>query len=180
MLYFMELHTAVRAAIERHNKESGHAYRGHGTHFEAEVRPGVWQRQGEAPKPVELPPARNIHFDDAPSAPSAPSTSSTGKKSYKLTTPSTELTPAQRNALYFGTWDKVKTAAGCDYNLRFAVTRRLLGCVPKVKDMTPDQFRKVIECFEAMLRDAAAKMASSGNPNPPLGSSQDSETNEPF
>ncbi|MGA3169449.1 MAG: hypothetical protein ABSE62_00395 [Chthoniobacteraceae bacterium] len=44
-----ELDAAVAEAIERHNTESGHAYKGHGTHFEEEVQPGVWKRRDEPP-----------------------------------------------------------------------------------------------------------------------------------
>lgn len=43
MLTLDQLHTAVEAAIKRHNTESGHEYSGHGFFQEAEVAPGVWQ-----------------------------------------------------------------------------------------------------------------------------------------
>lgn len=43
MLYFMQLKNAVKAAIKAHNKETGHAYQGHGFFYEAEIAPGVWE-----------------------------------------------------------------------------------------------------------------------------------------
>lgn len=43
MLYLMELHKAVRDAIDKHNHEDGHDYNDHGTFAQAEVAPGVWK-----------------------------------------------------------------------------------------------------------------------------------------
>lgn len=43
MLYLMDLHKAVREAIEKHNHEDGHDYNDHGTFAQAEVAPGVWK-----------------------------------------------------------------------------------------------------------------------------------------
>lgn len=43
MLYLMQVQAAVKAAIDKHNHEPGHAYQDHGTFTEAEVAPGVWK-----------------------------------------------------------------------------------------------------------------------------------------
>lgn len=43
MLYLSQLRAAVKTAIDTHNHESGHAYQGHGTHWEKEIAPNVWQ-----------------------------------------------------------------------------------------------------------------------------------------
>jgi hypothetical protein len=163
MLRLHELDAAVAEAIQRHNTESGHAYKGHGTHFEEEVQPGVWKRQDEPPAPLELPASRNIHFDQLEAGhdqPAAPAQSS-GKREYKLNgaDASAPLTSAQKNAVYFGAWNKVQLVnPKLD---RFAITRRILGAVPKPVDMTPEQFQKMLEVFAAIVRDA--KPAPSDN-----------------
>lgn len=43
MLYLSQLRAAVKAAIDTHNHETGHQYQGHGTHWEAEIAPNVWE-----------------------------------------------------------------------------------------------------------------------------------------
>jgi len=187
MLYMRQLHDAVRDAINRHNTESGHAYRGHGSHWENEIAPGVWRREDAAPlslTPSLSPelhaadtsapaPARNIHFDDTlladtslPPRQSAPSPATTqSPKSYKLNQPAVELSIGQKNALYWNAWNKLKRAAAAadqpvQDEFRFALTRRSLGAVVKIKAMTPDQFRKVLSCFDQV---AAKYAAPSGN-----------------
>jgi hypothetical protein len=155
MLYFMQLHAAVREAIHRHNTETGHAYRGHGSHFEAEIQPGVWQRQDDPAAPVALPPARNIHFEEMESSlPIAPSPrASAPQRAMKLQAPAVELNFKQRNALYWSAWNKLKRAAAAtgepvNDDFRFALTRRVLGKVTPIKKMEPEDLRKVLSCFD--------------------------------
>ncbi|HEX4084347.1 MAG TPA: hypothetical protein VHY22_05515, partial [Chthoniobacteraceae bacterium] len=175
MLYVRQLADCVRDAIKAHNGEAGHAYRGHGSHHEAEIAPGVWQRTESTPEPIPMP-ARNIHFesapeDDAPSPKGAPQ-NSPGQRpgsspregaspvgaphQYHLNTPApsgfVKLTNAQKNAIYFGAWNKVQLAnPRLD---RFAITRRTLGAVPKPLEMTAGQFEKMLAVFNAIVRDA--------------------------
>jgi hypothetical protein len=63
-----------------------------------------------------------------------------------------KLTNAQKNAIYFGAWNKVQLAnPRLD---RFAITRRTLGAVPKPLEMTAGQFEKMLAVFNAIVRDA--------------------------
>ena len=43
MLYLMQVESAVRDAIDKHNHEPGHNYADHGEFTQAEVAPGVWE-----------------------------------------------------------------------------------------------------------------------------------------
>lgn len=49
MLYFFQLQLAIKAAIDAHNNEPGHAYQGFGHFYEAETAPGVWQETDLTP-----------------------------------------------------------------------------------------------------------------------------------
>lgn len=129
MLRLFELHDAVRGAIARHNTEPGHDYRGHGEHFEAEVRPGVWESTPQA----------------------APS-----KRQYTLHT-GTAIGGAaglgkREIGIYWGAWSRVAKARP-DLD-RHAVTRRVLGYPRKHTELTRAEWAQLLTAFAAIVREA--------------------------
>jgi hypothetical protein len=74
-----------------------------------------------------------------------------GKKVYILNAPSQ---PKHTPQLYFTLWAKIeKTSPGLN---RHALTQKHLGCHPKPNEMTPDQLAKMIDVFNAILRESSA------------------------
>jgi len=143
MLYFFELNAAVKAVIDRHNTEAGHAYSGHGRFRQAEVAPGVWKDMEPAPvaAPVELPvfdvPAYPEEVAEAPAAPAAPAV-----KHYVLkgAAPAQTLSIGQRWAIFNKVWAAVK-AVKPETN-QFAIMRRVTGKT-SLKEMTDEEFLKL-------------------------------------
>lgn len=151
MLYLSQLEWAVHHAVDKLNKEPGHEYADHGEFVQTEVEPGVWRDVPPAPdhsldgdEPVFIP-ASSVNGVDPDRSEPIPS-----KKTYVLDAPTKPLTPEQRNGMYWRLW-KAAEAARPDTN-RFAVTRRVIGCVKKITDMTDEEFLKVCHVFESIAK----------------------------
>lgn len=77
-------------------------------------------------------------------------------KEFTLDTPEKPLDPSQRNAIYWRAWEAVEKAQSATADSsngepgklnRFTITRRVLGGVVKISEMTDDQFKKLIRAF---------------------------------
>jgi hypothetical protein len=75
------------------------------------------------------------------------------KKVFVLNGPAKQLTPQQRNGMYWRLW---KAAEGAQPGLnRFAITNRALGRVKKIAQMTDEEFLKVCHVFESIAKKGA-------------------------
>lgn len=148
MLRFFELHKAVHEAIERHNHEPGHKYSGHGTFRQEEVQPGVWRDTVAAPDLRVATPDRS--HETYPSHEPRPSASARG---YTLKLDPVPMTPGQRNAAYWNAWSAVEKVQPT--LSRHAVTHRVLGRVIPLKEMTDDQFAKILRAFDKITKKGA-------------------------
>lgn len=160
MLYTMQVNSAVQAAIQAHNTEPGHAYRGHGEFAQAETAPGVWQASPVSyATPCSSEPAeedmRGIEPDPAQAKGLQPAAAGAGPRKYVLQSAAAEATtPKQRNAIYWQIWHQVD-ALGKGLN-RFALTHKAIGRTTSIAQMSEPEFAKVISVFKAILRDSAA------------------------
>ena len=79
------------------------------------------------------------------------------QKVYQLNSPTVSNTKPTLGR-YFQLWNAVKQSRpGTGDNERFAVTRRVLRCVPRVSEMSEEQLGKMIRVWEAMLKTEAKK-----------------------
>jgi hypothetical protein len=154
-LYLFELQQLVKAAVEKLNHEPGHNYADHGEFAQAEIEPGVWEER-DVPS---ISPAPDLAHAPAPAPDQSGATvpvaiqkesAAPAAKTYTLTAPAPVLTPKQRNGIYWRLW---KAAEKADQRAdRIAITHRVLGRVVRIKDMTDEQFTKVVHVFESIAK----------------------------
>ncbi len=166
-LYLFQLNEAVRDAIKRHNTEPGHEYRGHGTHFQAEVAPGLWESTdiskavvaeladapdtGTATDGVDLPEKAALGVQISPTAPAKRQYFLNDGEAARSQNPS--MTVGQREVgIYWAAWSKLaKVRPDLD---RHALTRRVLGVNVSHKRLTRPQWAQLLTAFRSIAHEA--------------------------
>jgi hypothetical protein len=82
-------------------------------------------------------------------------------KEFQLDTPSKPLSAQQRNAIYWQAWNEVARAHP-RYN-RFSITRRVLGRVVKIKDLTDEELRTLVRAFGHIAQRKTKSAAPKSN-----------------
>jgi len=75
------------------------------------------------------------------------------KKDYVLTGPPAAAPSVSQYWILWARLEKLKPGANQN-RLRHALTQKALGCHPQPGQMTPEQLRKMIDVFSAMIRDS--------------------------
>ncbi len=164
-LYFRDLEKCVQTAIETHNPEPGHAYRGHGTFEQVEVEAGVWKDRDEeidSTQPREAMPETASHARTGVMSPAVrqpdAAPAGTTPRQYHLR-PSAQSADASSGfigprqiGIYWAAWSKL--AKACPSADRHAITRATLGANIPHKKLTPPQWAQLLQAFRTLAHQA--------------------------